>query len=133
MNLFDFFRGNKIVLKIILSKRIRVDRQKDRITFIGTRDDILTFAAEIRKISRLNDGELAKVGCYFFKLSNFITADQFRENWVELSGLGWNVMASKFSEVVYGYEQNPFYFNDCGFTTKLPLDIGVKVIDLENG
>ena len=40
-------------------------------------------------------------------------------------------MASKFLEVLDGYEENPFHFNSCGYTDKLPLDIGVDVTDLE--
>ena len=28
------------------------------------------------------------------------------------------------------YEDNPFDFNDCGYTDKNPFDIGVEVTDL---
>lgn len=39
-------------------------------------------------------------------------------------------MGSKFNEVPYEYEDNPFGFNDCGYTDKNPFDIGVEVLDL---
>jgi hypothetical protein len=39
-------------------------------------------------------------------------------------------MASKFLEVTERREENPFYFNSCGYTEKIPLDIGVEVSDL---
>ncbi len=38
-------------------------------------------------------------------------------------------MGSKFNEVPYEYE-DPFDFNDCGYTEKNPFDIGVEVTDL---
>ncbi len=39
-------------------------------------------------------------------------------------------MGCKFNEVPIEYEDNPFDFNDCGFTNKIPFDIGVEVTDL---
>ena len=39
-------------------------------------------------------------------------------------------MVSKFREIAYKEEDNPFDFNDCPYTDKNPLDIGVEVIDL---
>ena len=116
MNLFSLFSKNKITLRVTLPKGLRIDRLEEKITFVGTMDEISKFAQEIRKISKLNDGALASVDQYIFKVSGYRTDDGFRKNWIELPGRGWGVMASKFLEVVERYEENPFWFNSCGYT-----------------
>jgi len=131
MDLFNLFSKHKITLRITLPRGIRIDRLEDKITFIGTTEEISKFAQEIRKTASLRDGALASIDKYIFKVSGYRTDDSFRENWIELPGRGWGVMASKFLEVVEKYEENPFWFNSCGYTDKLPLDIGVEVTDLE--
>lgn len=131
MTLPDFFRKNKIALTVSLPKDLIIERLENKITVTGTKNEISKFAEAIREVSKLRDGRLAKAGDYYFKVSEYMTEDRFRRNWIELPGQGWNVMASKFLEVVNQHEENPFYFNDCGYTDKLPLDIGVKVIDLD--
>lgn len=131
MALFDVFKRNKIALQLTLPKGLKIDRLDDRIKFTGTAYEISKLAGEIRKISHLNDGQLAKVGNYIFKVSDYMTEDRFKTNWVELPKQGWNVMASKFLEVTDRYEENPFNFNSCGFTDKITLDIEVEVTDLD--
>ena len=39
-------------------------------------------------------------------------------------------MGSKFNEVSYESEDNPFDFKNCGYTEKNPFDIGVEKTDL---
>lgn len=133
MDLFNLFSKSKITLRLVLPNGLRIDRLEEKITFVGTMDEISRFAQEIWKISKLNDGALASVDQYIFKVSDYRTDDSFRKNWIELPGWGWGVMASKFLEIVERYEENPFWFNSCGCTDKLPLDIGVEVTDLERG
>jgi hypothetical protein len=130
MGLFDIFFKDKTTLKLTLPKGLRVEHFDKKIKLIGTKDEISSFVQELRKVSRLNDGQLAKLNKYVLKVSDYMTEDRFRSDWIELPGRGWGVMASKFSEVVDGREDNPFYFNSCGYTDKLPLDIGVEVTDL---
>lgn len=110
---------------------MKIDRLDDRIKFTGTAYEISKLAEEIRKIAGLHDGQLAKVSNYIFKVSDYMTEDRFRTNWVELPNFGWNVMASKFLEVTGRLEENPFNFNSCGVTDKIVLDIEVEVTDLD--
>ncbi|WP_228450720.1 hypothetical protein [Chryseolinea soli] len=129
--LFDLFSANKITLRVTLPKGLNIEHSEEKVTFIGTTDEISAFAHEIRKIAKFKDGALVSVDRYIFKVSDYKTEDGFRNNWIELPGRGWGVMSSKFLEVVEGYEENPFWFNSCGYTDKLPLDIGVEVTDLK--
>lgn len=132
MGLFRYFFKDKIVLKLTLPKGARVEHFGEKIKIKGTKDEISNFVKELRKVSRLSDGQLAKLNHYVLKVSDYMTEDRFRSDWIELPGRGWGVMASKFLEVVDGREDNPWYFNSCGYTDKLPLDIGVEVTDLMN-
>ena len=130
MGLFDLFSRDKISLKLTLPKGVRVEHLNDKLKFIGTTGEISKFAYEIRKVAELNDGALTKIDKYIFKVSETMSEDRFRKDWIELPAQAWGVMSSKFLEVVHRMEDNPFYFNSCGFTNKTPLDIGVEVTDL---
>jgi len=130
MKLFDLFSTDKIALELSLPENVDIEYLGDKIKTVGTQGEISKFADEIRKVSKLSDGQLARVDKYILKVSDYITEDGLRENWIELPSWGWNVIASKFKEVTCKYEENPFYFNACGCTDEIPLDIGVEVTDL---
>lgn len=41
----------------------------------------------------------------------------------------WNIVASKFAEVVDGWEESPFYFGDCGYLSPRPEpDVGIELV-----
>jgi hypothetical protein len=40
----------------------------------------------------------------------------------------WNILACKFNEVVYGYEETPFDFGDCGYLSMPALDLGIELV-----
>ena len=41
----------------------------------------------------------------------------------------WNIVASKFSDVVSGREDSPFYFGDCGYLSPRPEpDVGIELV-----
>ena len=41
----------------------------------------------------------------------------------------WNIVASKFAEVVGGWEESPFYFGDCGYLLLRPEpDVGIELV-----
>jgi hypothetical protein len=131
MGLFDIFLKGKNALKFTLPSGLRIERFDYKIKLIGTKDEVSSFVHELRKVSRLSDGQLARLENYILKVSDYMTEDRFKSDWIELPGRGWGVMASKFLEVVDGRENNPFYFNSCGYTDNLPIDIGVEVTDLK--
>ena len=117
-------------LKIKVPLGIDIDYHSDKVRFKGTKTDISNFAEELRKISKLKDGQLCKLDKLTLKVSNYITSDQNKEFWVELPDHAWNIMASKFQDVVEQFDDNPFDFNDCGYTNRTPFDIGIEITDL---
>ena len=43
----------------------------------------------------------------------------------------WSIMASKFYDAWEGYDENPLYFNECGYLSpKNPYDLGIEIIDM---
>ncbi|RYD97671.1 MAG: hypothetical protein EOP54_10185 [Sphingobacteriales bacterium] len=127
MTLFD---RQKFDLEIKVPTSIEIVHMKDKVRFRGTKDAIIKFAREFYTLRALNDGQLCKLDKYTLKVSDYITPDRKKENWIELPNHAWGIMASKFIEVPYEYEDNPFDFNDCGYTDRNPFDIGVEVTDL---
>lgn len=131
MTLYDKIFGRQIFhLEIKVSASIEIVHMDDKVRFLGTKEDISKFAKEFYKLKKLNDGQLCKLDKYTLKVSDYITPDREKENWIELPNHAWGIMGSKFNEVANEYEDNPFDFNDCGYTDKNPYDIGVEVIDL---
>jgi len=109
---------------------IEVVHMVDKVRFRGSKENICQFVKEFYKLKALTDGKLCKLENYTLKVSDYITADRERKNWIELPARAWGIMGSKFLEVAYEEEDNPFDFNDCGYTNKNPFDIGIEVLDL---
>jgi hypothetical protein len=131
MTLFDkIFNRQKFALEIKVPTNIEIVHFDNKVRFRGTKDAISKFAKEFYKLKELRDGKLCKLDKYTLKVSGNKTPDREKANWIELPNHAWAVLGSKFSEVSYEYENNPFDFNDCGYTYKNPFDIGVEVIDL---
>lgn len=126
MNIFR----NTYKLKIKLPNNIRAVYYDDKVRFIGPSDVLSNFAEEIRKVSKFKDGELCKLDKLTLKVSEYITTDQYNKFWIELPDHAWNIMASKFQDVIEGFDENPFDFNECGYTDQIPFDIGIEVTDL---
>ena len=131
MTLLDkIFGKQKFDLEIKVPANIEIVHMDNKVRFRGTKDDILKFAKEFYRLTKLSNGKLCKLDKYTLKVSDFITEDREKENWIELPNHAWGVMGSKFNEVACDYEDNPFDFNDCSYTDKNPFDIGVEVTDL---
>lgn len=124
------FKKQNSDLEIKVPTSIEIVHMKNKVRFRGTKEDISKFSKEFYKLKELNNGQFSKLDRYTLKVSDFITSDRDRQNWIELPNHAWGIMGSKFNEVPYGFEDNPFDFNDCGYTDKNPFDIGVEVIDL---
>lgn len=131
MSFFDkIFGRQEYHLKIEVPTGIEIVHMDKKVRFRGTKEDISKFAKEFYRLKALKDGQLCKLDKYTLKVSDYITPDREKENWIELPNHAWGIMGSKFNEVPYEYEDNPFDFNDCAYTDKNPFDIGVEVIDL---
>ncbi len=122
--------SQKFDLEIKVPVNIEIVPMEDKVRFRGTKEAIIKFAKEFYRLRALNNGQLCKLDKYTLKVSDYITSDRLKENWIELPNHAWGIMASKFLEVPYEYEANPFDFNDCGYTNNNPFDIGVEVTDL---
>ena len=117
MRLFDkIFGRQKFDLEILVPTTIEIVHMDDKVRFRGTKEDISKFSKEFYRLKELNDGQLCKLDKYTLKVSDYITPDREKENWIELPNHAWGIMGSKFNEVPYEYEDNPFDFNDCGYT-----------------
>lgn len=120
----------KYVFEFIIPEGVTIEHLENKVRFKGTKVDIAAFASQFHKMKELKDDDLCRLDEYVLKVSNYITDDGLRKNWIELPNRAWNIMGCKFMDVVSEYEDNPFDFNDCGYTGKLPFDIGVEVMDL---
>jgi len=116
-------------LEIIVPPTIEIIHLKKKVRFRGTGADIDELASELQKLKSLPDCATCKLDRYTLKVSDYITEDSGRKDWIELPNHAWLIMGCKFKEVTSGYEENPFYFNECGYTNKIPFDIGVEVTD----
>ena len=56
--------------------------------------------------------------------------DQDKEPWIELPDHTWNIITSKFQGIAEGFNNDPFDSNECGYTDRIPFDIGTEVSDL---
>lgn len=124
------FGRQKFDLEIKVPTSIEIVHLDNKVRFRGTKEDISKFAKEFYRLKGLSNGQLCKLDKYTLKVSDYITEDRKKENWIELPNHAWGIMGSKFNEVPYEYEDNPFDFNNCAYTDKNPFDIGVEVTDL---
>jgi hypothetical protein len=120
------------MMKLNLPKGLVLDELNDKFRFRGTADQIQELSTELRKIQNLRNGQK----CHLDKLTIIVSdevpafADKFT---IQLPKKAWNIMASKFSEVAYNWEESPFDFNDCGYLSpKLGIDLGVELIGEPN-
>ena len=116
--------------EIKIPKGVKTEWFADKVRFIGTKNDLYDFLREFRKLKEFKDGSLVKLDSLTLKVSEYITEDRNREHWIELPDHAWGIMSSKFYDVWEGYDENPFDFNDCGYTDKNPFDIGIEITDL---
>ena len=131
MVFFDkIFGSQEFALEIIVPTDIEIVHMDNKVRFRGTKESISNFSEEFYKIRDLRNGQLCKLDKYTLKVSDKITSDREKKNWIELPDRAWGIMASKFNEVPNKHEDNPFDFNDCGYTDRNPFDIGVEVTDL---
>lgn len=131
--LYKIFNRNRFTLSIKIPRGIEIVRLQDKVRFRGNQYDITKFAMEFYRLDKLHHGALCKLDRYTLKVSDYITEDRYKENWIELPRFAWGVIGSKFREAAGGETDNPFDFNSCGCTDANPFDIGVEVTDLPIG
>lgn len=124
------FNRNKIKFEIQIPNDLELEWFQTKVRFIGNKETIYQFSTELKRLKELGDGEKVKLGKLTLKVSERITPDQNKSNWIELPNHAWGIMSSKFYDVWEGYEDNPFDFSDCGYINKIPFDIGIEVTDL---
>lgn len=117
-------------LEIIVPDSIELVEYPDKVRFKGTKEDIAVFAKEFFRLKALSNGQICKLGKYTLKISDYITEDSTKKNWIELPSDAWAIMGAMFRDVTYESENNPFDFNDCCYTNRIPFDFGVEVTDL---
>ena len=121
---------SKYKLKIDLPKGMSSRIADDKIRFIGTTNSLTYLAHEIRKLNLLENGDLIKLDKVDLRVSDEITNFNYDKKMIEMPRQAWNIFASKILEVVDGYEDSPFDFNDCGYLSpRQDFDIGVELID----
>jgi len=120
----------EFALEIIIPPNIEIIHLKNKVRFRGTKDDIYEFAEQFMRLKELPDCTLCKLDKYTLKVSDYMTEDRFRKDWIELPNHAWVIVACKFREVASDYEESPFYFNECRYTNRIPFDIGVEVTDI---
>lgn len=82
----------------------------------------------LRQLSHMPVGRRVRVGKFVLCSSNEIPVipDPLV---VVLPPDAWNIVASKFAEVVGGWEESPFYFGDCGYLSHCPEpDVGIELV-----
>ena len=85
MTLFDkIFGKQKFDLEIKVPISIEIVHMNDKVRFRGRKEDILKFVNEFHRLKELGDGQLCKLDRYTLKVSDYITSDREKENWIEL-------------------------------------------------
>jgi hypothetical protein len=98
--------------------------------FVGNQEQILKLVEQLEKIAEMPNGTTGKLGKLNFCVSTEITIKFGDTDYVEMPSDAWLIMACKFREVVFQYEENPFYFNEVGYIyPPLPYDVGVEVAE----
>ena len=121
---------SKYKYEIKIPKGVKTEWFANKLRFIGSKNDLCDFLREFRKLKEFNDGSLVKLNSLTLKVSEYITEDRNKKHWIELPDHAWGIMSSKFYNVWEGYDENPFDFNNCGYTDKNPFDIGIEITDL---
>lgn len=125
MRLFSKYR-----LRIDLPKGMMSHIEDDKVRFIGTTNNLTELAKELRRLSEFENGDLIKLDRFDLKVSEEKTTYIGDKKTIEMPTQAWNIFASKIIEVVNGYEESPFFFNDCGYLyPRLDFDIGVELIE----
>lgn len=124
------FNQNKYKFEIEIPEGIKEEWFANKVRFVGKKDKIYSFTREFRRMKELKDDDKVKLGKLTLKVSNYITEDRNKEKHIELPNHAWGIMSSKFYDVWEGYDDNPFDFNDCGYTDKNPFDIGIEIEDI---
>lgn len=121
---------SKYKFKIDLPNGMSSRIEDDKIRFIGTSNNLIDLAHEIRKLNLMENGDLIKLGEVDLRVSDEITNFIKGKKMIEMPRHAWNIFASKILEVVNGYEDSPFDFNDCGYLSpRLNFDIGIELTD----
>ena len=101
-----------------------------KVRIVGLKEAIYRFAIQLRALKDLKEGDLIQLDRLTLQVSDFMTSNPQKEHGIALPGHAWNVMGSKFCDVLEQLDDNPFDFNDCGYTGPIPFDMGVEVTDL---
>ncbi|WP_439185900.1 hypothetical protein [Carboxylicivirga taeanensis] len=121
---------SKYKLRIDLPKGMSSRIDDNKIRFIGTSNNLIELAHEIRKLNLMENGDFIKLDKVDLRVSDEITNFINDKKLIEMPRQALNIFASKILEVVDGYEDSPFDFNDCGYLSpRLDFDIGVELID----
>ncbi|MDO1451984.1 hypothetical protein Q0590_37290 [Rhodocytophaga aerolata] len=119
-------------MKLNLPNGIEINEFEDKFRFRGTADQIQQLSVELRKIKNLSNGEKCRLGKLTLIVSDEVP-DFNAKSTIQLPKHAWNIMASKFSEVAYNWEESPFDFNTCGYLQpRLEIDLGVELIGEPN-
>ncbi|HBS11303.1 MAG TPA: hypothetical protein DEO36_01995 [Flavobacteriaceae bacterium] len=124
------FKRNKIKFEIQIPVGIEQEWFQNKVRFVGEKEKIYKLSREFIRLKELKSGDKVKLGKLTLKVSDYITSDRKKTNWIELPNHAWGIMSSKFYDVWEGYDDNPFDFNDCGYIDKIPFDIGIEITDL---
>ena len=117
--------------KIKIPKGIEIDYFEDRACIKGTKASLFSFIETLRSISKLKSGTGIKLGELILKVSKAPTFFGMRSKSIEMPSDAWNILASKFYDVWEGFDENPFYFNDCGYLyPKNEYDLGILITDM---
>ena len=125
-----FFSRRKYKLEIKIPPTIKTEWFDNKVRFIGCKVDIYNFSRELKQLKEFNNSDLIKLGELTLKVSDYLTSDRERKNWIELPNDAWGIMSSKFYDSWEGYDDNPLDFNSCGYTNKNPFDIGIEITDM---
>lgn len=126
----SIFKRIKYKFEIPIPKDLKLEWFDNKIRFIGDKNTLFKFIGEFKRLKNLKDSELVKLGQLTLKVSDYITTDREKKNWIEMPPDAWGIMTGKFYDVWEGLDSNPFDFNDCAYTDKNPFDIGIEITDL---
>ena len=115
------------MIEITLPKGIEIVQGPYGPRFKGAARALRELASQLRILRDAPLGFTCRVGSVTLYVTDN-TADIRGRDRVSMPPQAWNILASKFTEVTYGWEDSPFDFRDCGYLSPPPEpDLGVEL------
>ena len=120
-------RARTSMFNIDIPNKVLLNWTTNSLKIVGTRKDLFAIIKDLKSFSLYENESICILGHITLKLSKIHTDAKYRKDWVEISRESLKEMVQKFTDVISGFEKNPFFFSDYNPSEKNYFDIGIEV------